>query len=174
MAAKKIVNPTVAIVGATGAVGVELIHCLEQRNFPLSELRLFASARSAGKSLKFRGKKIKVKELTEKSFDGVQIGLFSAGSSTTKKFAKAAVAAGTIIIDNSSAYRMDPDMPLVWVLRDLLELTGTKFGCGQALCGACTVHLDDEVVRSCVTPVSRAAGKSVTTQTNSTEPRATA
>ena len=58
---------------------------------------------------------------------------------------------------------VDPDMPLVWVLRDLLELTGTKFGCGQALCGACTVHLDDEVVRSCVTPVSRAAGKSVTT-----------
>jgi aspartate-semialdehyde dehydrogenase len=112
-AKKKLSNPVVAVVGATGAVGVELIHCLEQRNFPLSELRLFASARSAGKSLKFRGKKIKVKELTEKSFDGVQIGLFSAGSSTTKKFAKAAVAAGTIIIDNSSAYRMDPEVPLV-------------------------------------------------------------
>jgi len=112
-AKKKLSNPVVAVVGATGAVGVELIHCLEQRNFPLSELRLFASARSAGKSLKFRGKKIKVKALTEKSFDGVQIGLFSAGSSTTKKFAKAAVAAGTIIIDNSSAYRMDPEVPLV-------------------------------------------------------------
>ena len=112
-AKKKLSNPVVAVVGATGAVGVELIHCLEQRNFPLSELRLFASARSAGKSLKFRGKKIKVRELTEKSFDGVQIGLFSAGSSTTKKFAKAAVAAGTIIIDNSSAYRMDPEVPLV-------------------------------------------------------------
>jgi aspartate-semialdehyde dehydrogenase len=112
-AKKKLSNPVVAVVGATGAVGIELIHCLEQRNFPLSELRLFASARSAGKSLRFRGKKIKVKELTEKSFDGVQIGLFSAGSSTTKKFAKAAVAAGTIIIDNSSAYRMDPEVPLV-------------------------------------------------------------
>jgi aspartate-semialdehyde dehydrogenase len=112
-AKKKLSNPVVAVVGATGAVGVELIHCLEQRNFPLSELRLFASARSAGKSLKFRGKKLKVRELTEQSFDGVQIGLFSAGSSTTKKFAKAAVAAGTIIVDNSSAYRMDPDVPLV-------------------------------------------------------------
>jgi aspartate-semialdehyde dehydrogenase len=112
-ARKKLSNPVVAVVGATGAVGVELIHCLEQRNFPLSELRLFASARSAGKSLKFRGKKLKVRELTEQSFDGVQIGLFSAGSSTTKKFAKAAVAAGTIIVDNSSAYRMDPDVPLV-------------------------------------------------------------
>jgi aspartate-semialdehyde dehydrogenase len=112
-ARKKLSNPVVAVVGATGAVGVELIHCLEQRDFPLAELRLFASARSAGKSLKFRGKKIKVRELTEKSFDGVHIALFSAGSSTTKKFAKAAVAAGTIIVDNSSAYRMDPDVPLV-------------------------------------------------------------
>ena len=58
---------------------------------------------------------------------------------------------------------VDPDMPLVWVLRDLLGLTGTKVGCGHALCGACSVHLDDQVVRACVTPVSRAAGKSVTT-----------
>jgi aspartate-semialdehyde dehydrogenase len=113
VARKKLSNPVVAVVGATGAVGVELVRCLEQRNFPLAELRLFASARSAGKSLKFRGKKIKVRELTEKSFDGVHIGLFSAGSSTTKKFAKAAVAAGTIVVDNSSAYRMDPEVPLV-------------------------------------------------------------
>jgi aspartate-semialdehyde dehydrogenase len=113
MVAKKISNPVVAIVGATGAVGVELIRCLEQRKFPLSELRLFASARSAGKSLDFRGKPRPVQELTEKSFAGVQIGLFSAGSSTTKKFAKAATDAGTIIVDNSSAYRMDPAVPLV-------------------------------------------------------------
>jgi len=110
---KKLSNPVVAVVGATGAVGIELIHCLEQRKFPLAELRLFASARSAGKTLKFRGKKLKVQELTEDGFDGVEIGLFSAGSSTTKRFAKAAVAAGTIIIDNSSAYRMDPQVPLV-------------------------------------------------------------
>jgi aspartate-semialdehyde dehydrogenase len=113
MVAKKLSNPVVAIVGATGAVGVELIRCLEQRKFPLSELKLFASARSAGKTLEFRGRVLPVQELTEKSFAGVQIGLFSAGSSTTKKFAKAALDAGTIIVDNSSAYRMDPTVPLV-------------------------------------------------------------
>jgi aspartate-semialdehyde dehydrogenase len=113
MVAKQLSNPVVAVVGATGAVGVELIRCLEQRKFPLSELKLFASARSAGKTLDFRGKPLRVQELTEKSFAGVQIGLFSAGSATTKKFAKAALDAGTIIVDNSSAYRMDPTVPLV-------------------------------------------------------------
>jgi aspartate-semialdehyde dehydrogenase len=113
MVVKKLSNPVVAVVGATGAVGVELIRCLDQRNFPLSELRLFASARSVGKTLDFRGKPLPVQELTDRSFAGVQIGLFSAGSSTTKKFAKAALDAGTIIVDNSSAYRMDPTVPLV-------------------------------------------------------------
>ena len=113
MVASKLSNPVVAVVGATGAVGVELIRCLEQRKFPLSELRLFASARSAGKSLEFRRKPLQVQELTDESFGGVQIGLFSAGSSTTKRFAQAALEAGTIIIDNSSAYRMDPTVPLV-------------------------------------------------------------
>ncbi|HUL82724.1 MAG TPA: aspartate-semialdehyde dehydrogenase [Gammaproteobacteria bacterium] len=113
MVAKQLSNPVVAVVGATGAVGVELIRCLEQRKFPLAELKLFASARSAGKTLDFRGKPLRVQELTEKSFAGVQIGLFSAGSATTKKFAKAALDAGTIIVDNSSAFRMDPTVPLV-------------------------------------------------------------
>src|SRR6188508_2990411 len=113
MSAKKIVNPTVAIVGATGAVGVELLQCLEQRKFPLKELKLFASARSAGKTMKFRGKDLAVQELTESSFAGVDIGLFSAGSGTTKKFAPAAVKAGTVIVDNSSAFRMDAGVPLV-------------------------------------------------------------
>jgi len=113
MPAKKIVNPVVAIVGATGAVGVELLQCLEQRKFPLKELKLFASARSAGKTMEFRGKPLAVQELTEASFDGVHIGLFSAGSGTSKKFAPAAVKAGTVIVDNSSAFRMDPGVPLV-------------------------------------------------------------
>jgi len=113
MVAKKLSNPVVAVVGATGAVGVELIRVLEQREFPLAELRLFASARSAGKTLGFKGTPLRVQELTDKSFAGVQIGLFSAGSATTKKFAKAALDAGTIIVDNSSAYRMDPTVPLV-------------------------------------------------------------
>jgi aspartate-semialdehyde dehydrogenase len=113
MPGNKISNPVVAVVGATGAVGVELIECLEKRDFPLRELKLFASARSAGKRMKFRGTDLPVQELTEKSFDNVAIGLFSAGSGTTKKFAAAAVKAGTIIIDNSSAFRMDPAVPLV-------------------------------------------------------------
>jgi aspartate-semialdehyde dehydrogenase len=105
--------PVVAIAGATGAVGIELLGCLERRNFPLSELRLFASARSAGKTLPFRGKSVPVHELTEKGLEGVNIGLFSAGSSTSKKFAPVAVAKGAVVVDNSSAFRMDDDVPLV-------------------------------------------------------------
>ncbi|HEY0766611.1 MAG TPA: aspartate-semialdehyde dehydrogenase [Steroidobacteraceae bacterium] len=105
--------PVVAIVGATGAVGVELIRCLEERAFPLSELRLFASARSAGKTLKFRGQQLAVRELNEESFRGVDIALFSAGGSTSKHFAPIAVRAGATVIDNSSAFRMDPAVPLV-------------------------------------------------------------
>ena len=105
--------PVVAVVGATGAVGVELIRCLEQRRFPLSELLLFASARSAGKSLKFRGAPLPVRELTEESFAGVDIALFSAGGATSRRFAPLAVRAGATVIDNSSAFRMDPQIPLV-------------------------------------------------------------
>jgi aspartate-semialdehyde dehydrogenase len=103
----------VAIVGATGAVGAELICCLEQRHFPVSELRLLASARSAGKTLKFRGQSLPVRELNEDSFGGVHIALFSAGASTSKRFAPLAVRAGATVIDNSSAFRMDPQVPLI-------------------------------------------------------------
>ncbi len=106
-------RPVVAIVGATGAVGIELIRCLEQRRFPLGELRLFASARSAGKSLPFKGAALAVRELTESSFAGVDIALFSAGGTTSKRFAPLAVRAGAIVVDNSSAFRMDPKVPLV-------------------------------------------------------------
>lgn len=105
--------PGVAIVGATGAVGVEMIGCLERRRFPLRELRLFASSRSAGKTLEFRGEPLTVRELTESSFDGVNVALFSAGSATSKRFAPIAVRAGAVVIDNSSAFRMDPTVPLV-------------------------------------------------------------
>jgi aspartate-semialdehyde dehydrogenase len=105
--------PVVAIVGATGAVGLEMIGCLERRRFPLSELRLLASARSAGKQLEFRGEPLPVRELTEASFEGVNLALFSAGSSVSKRFAPVAVRAGAIVIDNSSAFRMDPAVPLV-------------------------------------------------------------
>jgi aspartate-semialdehyde dehydrogenase len=106
-------KPVVAVVGATGAVGVELIQCLERRKFPLSELRLFASARSAGKTLDFHGKPVTVRELTEDSFGGVNIALFSAGGSQSKRFAPLAARAGAVVIDNSSAFRMDPGVPLV-------------------------------------------------------------
>ena len=105
--------PVVAIVGATGAVGVELIRCLEERRFPLSELRLFASARSAGKTLPFHQQPVAVRELKEDSFRGVDIALFSAGGSTSKRFAPLAAEQGTVVVDNSSAFRMDPNVPLV-------------------------------------------------------------
>jgi len=105
--------PVVAIVGATGAVGVELIRCLEERRFPLSELRLFASARSAGKTMPFRGQQVAVRELKDDSFRGVDIALFSAGGSTSKRFAPLAVEQGAVVVDNSSAFRMDPAVPLV-------------------------------------------------------------
>jgi aspartate-semialdehyde dehydrogenase len=106
-------TPVVAIAGATGAVGVELMACLEQRKFPLSELRLLASARSAGKTLRFRGGDIAVRELTDESLAGVDIALFSAGGAQSKRFAPAAVKAGAVVVDNSSAFRMNQDVPLV-------------------------------------------------------------
>lgn len=106
-------NPHVAIVGATGAVGIEMIKVLERRNFPVGELTLLASARSAGKTLSYNGQEITVKELTENSFTGIDIALFSAGGGITKQFAPAAVKAGCVVVDNSSAYRQDPDVPLV-------------------------------------------------------------
>lgn len=106
-------SPVVAVVGATGAVGVELIRCLEERRFPLSKLRLFASARSAGRTLPFRGHELPVEELREDSFPGVDIALFSAGSGISKRFAPLAVEQGAVVVDNSSAFRRDPAVPLV-------------------------------------------------------------
>ena len=106
-------NPRVAIAGATGAVGQEFMAILEKRNFPLTSLTLLASKRSAGKKMTFRGEELTVQELTEDSFKDIDIALFSAGGSITKKFAPAAVQAGAVVVDNSSAYRMDPETPLV-------------------------------------------------------------
>jgi aspartate-semialdehyde dehydrogenase len=106
-------QPTVAIVGATGAVGVEMLLCLEQRNFPLGRLKLLASSRSAGKRMKFRGEDVLVEELTHDSFVGVDIALFSAGGGISKEFGPSAASAGAAVIDNSSAFRMDADVPLV-------------------------------------------------------------
>ena len=106
-------NPNVAIVGATGAVGAEFIGCIERRKFPVGTLKALASARSAGKTLQFRGQKIVIEELTENSFEGVDIALFSAGASISRKYAPIAVKAGAVVVDNSSAFRMDKDVPLV-------------------------------------------------------------
>mgnify|MGYP001027262981 CR=1 FL=1 len=103
----------VAVAGATGAVGVEMIKTLEKRNFPVRNLKLLASARSAGKTLKFKGEDVKVEEMTENSFRGVDIALFSAGGDISKAFRPAVVGSGAIMIDNSSAFRMEEDVPLV-------------------------------------------------------------
>jgi aspartate-semialdehyde dehydrogenase len=103
----------VAVVGATGAVGIEMIKTLEKRNFPVAKLTLLASARSVGKKLKFRGADITVQELTKDSFAGIQVGLFSAGSSISKEYGPIAAKAGCVVVDNSSCFRMDPSVPLV-------------------------------------------------------------
>jgi len=106
-------QPHLAIVGATGAVGREMLLCLEERNFPLSKLTLLASARSAGQTLTFRGAQLTVQELKNDSFNGIDIALFSAGGGISEEFAPAAAAVGCVVIDNSSAFRMDPEVPLI-------------------------------------------------------------
>jgi len=106
-------KPVIAVVGATGAVGVEILSCLEKRRFPHSSVRALASARSAGKKLPFAGGSVTVTELNDASFDGVDLALFSAGGSTSRKYAPIATARGAIVVDNSSAFRMDAGVPLV-------------------------------------------------------------
>jgi aspartate-semialdehyde dehydrogenase len=103
----------VAVVGATGAVGEQMREVLEEREFPVGELRLLASERSAGQFLPFKGKGVRVDILTEDSFRGIDIGLFSAGGSVSAKFAPLAVSSGAVVVDNTSHFRMAPDVPLV-------------------------------------------------------------
>jgi aspartate-semialdehyde dehydrogenase len=106
-------DPVVAIVGVTGAVGAEFIATMNKRGFRVGKLKALASARSAGKTVSFRGQNVVIEELTERAFEGVDIALFSAGSGISKKFAPIAVKAGAVVVDNSSAFRMDPNVPLV-------------------------------------------------------------
>ncbi|MEK6644150.1 MAG: aspartate-semialdehyde dehydrogenase [Planctomycetota bacterium] len=106
-------KPTIAILGATGAVGQEFLAILAERATPMKSLRLLASPRSAGKTVNFRGEAILIEAVGPRSFDGVDIALFSAGASVSKEWAPVAVKAGAVVIDNSSAFRMDPEMPLV-------------------------------------------------------------
>ncbi|RST75529.1 aspartate-semialdehyde dehydrogenase [Siminovitchia acidinfaciens] len=103
----------VAIMGATGAVGQQILKTLERRDFPIGKLTLLSSARSAGKQIQFRGETLTVEEAVPESFEGVDIALFSAGGSISQKFAPEAVKRGAIVIDNTSAFRMDPEVPLV-------------------------------------------------------------
>ena len=103
----------VAIAGATGAVGVEMLKTLEKRHFPVKNLKLLASARSAGKTATFHGENILIEEMTPDSFKGVDIALFSAGSDISREYRKFVVDAGAVMIDNSSAFRMEEDVPLV-------------------------------------------------------------
>ena len=103
----------VAIAGATGAVGNQMISCLEERKFPINHIKLLASSRSVGLKVDYRGDSVAVEELTESSFKGVDIALFSAGGGTSEKFAPLAAKDGCVVIDNSSAWRMDPEVPLV-------------------------------------------------------------
>jgi aspartate-semialdehyde dehydrogenase len=106
-------NPHVAVVGATGAVGIEMIQTLERRKFPVAKLTLLASARSVGKKLTYRGHEVAVQELKKDSFAGIDIALFSAGGNISREYAPLAAQAGCVVVDNSSAFRMDPKVPLV-------------------------------------------------------------
>lgn len=103
----------VAVVGATGAVGQQMIKILEERNFPIKQLKLLASSSSAGKTVMFKGQEIVLEEATPDSFAGVDYALFSAGGAISKELAPHAVRHGAVVIDNTSAYRMDPEVPLV-------------------------------------------------------------
>ena len=103
----------VAVAGATGVVGLEMIKTLEQRQFPVGSIKLLASERSEGKELNFNGQSVKVERLAKDSFKGVQVALFSAGASRSLEFAPAAAASGAVVVDNSSAFRMDPEIPLI-------------------------------------------------------------
>lgn len=103
----------IAVAGATGAVGNQMISCLEERNFPVKSIKFLASSRSVGRKLKYKGRDIAVEELTEASFKGIDIALFSAGGGPSAKFAPFAASDGCVVVDNSSTWRMDPEVPLV-------------------------------------------------------------
>ena len=105
----------VAVAGATGAVGVEMVKTLEKRNFPVKNLKLLASARSAGKTMKFKGEDVVIEEMTHDSFKGVDIALFSAGGDISREYRPFVVESGAVMIDNSSAFRMDDDLSLIHI-----------------------------------------------------------
>lgn len=149
-------GPSLAIVGVTGAVGQEFLSVLHDRNFPYKSLKLLASARSAGKEQEFEGHTYKIEELTEDSFGDVDIALFSAGGSISKKYGPLAAAAGAIVVDNSSAFRMDPDVPLVVPEVNPGAMAGLKAGKGKGAVIA-NPNCSTIICLMAVTPLHRAA-----------------
>ncbi|PHT60441.1 Aspartate-semialdehyde dehydrogenase [Capsicum baccatum] len=123
--------PSIAVVGVTGAVGQEFLSVLTDRDFPYRSLKLLASKRSAGKTVKFENRNYTVEELNEESFDGIDIALFSAGGSISKKYGPVAAKKGTIVVDNSSAFRMDENVPLVIPEVNPEAMVNLKVGCGK-------------------------------------------
>lgn len=146
--------PAIAIVGATGAVGREFLDVLEQRRFPHGPVKLLASSRSAGAKLVYRGEERAVEVLTERSFDGVDLALFSAGGSVSKQFAPVAVRAGAMVVDNSSAFRMNADVPLVVPEVNPEDLEPLRRGPGIVANPNCSTI----IMLVAVTPLRRAFG----------------
>ncbi len=147
--------PNVAIVGVTGAVGQEFLRVLDQRNFPIGNLKLLASKRSAGKTIDFKGKTYTVEELTEDSFGDVDLALFSAGGSISKKFGPIASEAGATVVDNSSAFRMVPEIPLVVPEVNPEAVKGIELGKGGIIANP---NCSTIIMLVPVTPIHRAVG----------------
>lgn len=147
-------SPNVAVVGVTGAVGQEFLSVLEQRQFPIGKMRLLASARSAGKEIEFKGKKHQVEELTDKSFAGIDLALFSAGGSISKQFAPIASEAGATVVDNSSAFRMTDGIPLVVPEVNPEAVEGIELGKGGIIANP---NCSTIIMLVPVTPLHRAA-----------------
>ncbi len=158
-------DPVVAIVGVTGAVGAEFIATMDKRGFAVGRLKALASARSAGKTLQFRGQSVVIEELTERSFEGVDIALFSAGGSISRKFAPIAVKAGAVVVDNSSAFRMDPNVPLVIPEINAHRIRDHKGIIANPNCAAITalvplwpIHQDNRIKRVIISTYQAASG----------------
>jgi len=152
---KRTSAPNVAIAGVTGAVGQEFLALLAQRDFPIGDLKMLASSRSAGKTIDFKGKTYTVQELTEDSFKGVDLALFSAGGSQSKRFAPAASDAGATVVDNSSAFRMADGVPLVVPEVNPQAVKGIELGKGGIIANP---NCSTIIMIMAVTPLHRAAG----------------
>lgn len=153
-AAKVENGPKIAIAGITGAVGQEMLKVLTERNFPYSDIKMLASARSAGRKYTFEGVEYTVEELTEKSFEGCDIALFSAGGSISKKYAPVAAAAGCTVVDNSSAFRMTEGVPLVVPEINPEAMAGMKAGKGGIIANP---NCSTIIALMAVTPLHRLA-----------------